>query len=160
VSRAQVLVCEWLRSVVLTGRAFEQVDVDQLGGHGDWSRPDVFAWSVELLDALGAEIRGAGRNESALLVVPLAYSDKLEPFEPSLAGMLSATWTELEMPGLYVLNDLQILGWDCEEEYRCILASNPAAKVSVAYYRCWRTGPSEFARALYFLKHATPPISA
>lgn len=158
-SRAQFVIGEWLRSVPVQGTGFEQVDVDHLGERRDWSRPDVLAWALELFEALGTEVRSTGRSESVLLVVPLAYSDKLVPAAPDFAGMLSATWAEVEVPGLYVFNDLHILGWDCEEEYRSVLTSTPVVETSRAYYRCWRTAPLEFARALYFLRHAERPVS-
>ena len=145
---------EWFESASLSVAAFEQIDVDQLGGHEDWARPDLFAWSIELFEELSAEICGALNNASStLLVIPLEYSAQLDTLEPDVNGLLSTEWSQLEVPGLYVFQSERILGWDAKEEYRRELTSHLLAKVSMAYYRCWRTGPSEFARALYFVRH-------
>lgn len=151
-SRAEHLVSEWLQSVSLAGKDFEQIDVDQLDDRSDWTRPDLMAWSFELFEALNAGVRDASRTESTLLVVPLPYSDRLLTHEPDVARLLTTAWDEITVPGLYVFSDPQILGWTSDEEYRRVLASNPVAGASEAYYRCWRTAPSEFARALYFVR--------
>ena len=69
-------------------------------------------------------------------------------------------WTELVVPGLYLIQDSSVLGWDAPEEYRCLLKSHPVRESSIAYYRCWQTSPSEFARALYFVLHPDLPASS
>ena len=74
--------------------------------------------------------------------------------------MLSEEWTGLEVPGMYVFRDESILAWEGAPEYRCALALHPVSVATAAYYRCWRTAPSEWARALYFVKHIEVPISS
>ena len=152
-ARAQVLLREWVESVAASTVAFEQVDVDQLGEHSDWSRPDLLRWSIELFEALCVEARRSRTDRSSLLIVPLDYSDTLDPVDPDVFEMLAMDWTELVVPGLYLIQDSSVLGWDAPEEYRCLLKSHPVRESSIAYYRCWQTSPSEFARALYFVMH-------
>ncbi len=150
-SRAQHIVGEWLQSVELVEAAFEQISVDHLGDIADWSRPDLLEWSVELFEALISALRAPDRNESALLVVPLLYSESLATVVPDFAELLSAEWQDIHVPGLYALNDLGILGWERGEEYRCDLSNNLVPAASVSYYRCWKTAEAEYERALYFL---------
>ncbi len=150
---------EWVGSVAASRVAFDQVDVDQLGEHSDWARPDLLRWSIELFEALCAEVRQSRSDGSSVLVVPLEYSDTMDPVEPDVIGMLAKEWTELVVPGLYLIRDRGVLGWDAPEEYRRLLTSHPVRESSIAYYRCWRTSPHEFARALYFVAHPELPAS-
>lgn len=150
--RAYVAAAEWFESVTPLAEPFAQIDVDCLGEEQDWSSPHVLGWSVALFDALGAVARQAGGTCLPMLVVPLAYSAALDCSEPDVASILASEWTELEVPGLYLIRDLGILGFDATEEYRRTLSASVSAGVLTGYYRCWRTAPFEFARALYVLK--------
>lgn len=151
-SRARSAAREWFESVTPLAEPFAQIDVDQLGEQDDWSPSNVLGWSVALFEALCSVALRAHSTDVSMLVVPLAYSAVLDCSDPEVDSIFASEWTELEVPGLYLIRDLEILGFDAPEEYRRTLSVPAPAGASTGYYRCWRTGPFEFNRALYFVK--------
>ena len=143
---------EWFESVTPLVEPFAQVDVDQLGEKRGHSTSNILAWAVTLFEALCAVAHEAGSGEMSLLVIPLGYSTSLDCSELDIASLFVEEWAQMEVPGLYLIRDSQILGFDSAEEYRRTLSVAAFADTSVAYYRCWRTATSEFARALYFVR--------
>lgn len=145
-------VTGWFESVTPLAQPFAQIDVDQLGEQPDWLPSNLVGWSVALFEALCSVAHQAKCTHISTLAIPLAYSPVLDCSEPDVDSTFASEWTELEVPGLYLIRDSEVLGFDAPEEYRRVLSSSAPAGASTGYYRCWRTGASEFARALYFLK--------
>jgi hypothetical protein len=157
-SRARSAAREWFESVTPLVEPFAQIDVDQLGEQHDWSPSNVLGWSVALFEALCSVALQARSSDVSMLVVPLAYSAALDCSDPGVDSIFASEWTELEVPGLYLIRDSGILGFDAPEEYRRTLSVSAPGGASKGYYRCWRTTASEFSRALYFVK-LPPPLA-
>lgn len=155
-SRARSAARQWFESVTPLAEPFAQIDVDQLGEQHDWSPSHVLGWSVALFEALCSLVLQARGTDVSMLVVPLTYSDVLDCSDPDVDSIFTSEWTELEVPGLYLVRDPEVLGFDAPEEYRRTLSVSAPAAASMRYYRCWRTAQSEFNRALYFVKLPRP----
>lgn len=157
-SPARSAAREWFESVTPLAESFAQIDVDQLGEQHDWSPSNVLGWSVALFEALCSVALQARSPVVSMLVVPLAYSAELDCSDPDVDSVFASEWTELEVPGLYLIRDSEVLGFDAPEEYRRSISVSALAGASTGYYRCWRGAPSEFNRALYFVR--LPPSLA
>jgi hypothetical protein len=154
-------VAAWVRSAQpeILHDGFAQIDIDSL-----LDDPPALAVAAALryLTAAVAAVRATMHDVWGLVVVPLPNSEHVETDCPPLHELLAEPWAYgpgLSVPGLYLMSDPAILGWENVEEYRRPLPTDGCLPAGfAAYYRCWQPeiAYQEYERAVYIRTIGTP----